>query len=237
MSAPGMSVRSHSARRVLTGTLGAFALSTLMALLNPGAAKASDKFKRKGGQAELMAGGSFCVPGGKVKCSDEQAGDIVDGGAAPSFGMGFNLGYRFNKWFLLGAGYSVGWFDTDYTVGNDQAYRSALQHTVVGVLRAYIPIWRFDIGFEASPGWSRQVFYPDANPKQYTQGFVFRPGLVVDFFITRQIFLGAKADVMLNVHNNVCVEEGNTTTCQKKSSTDVAGFHQAILGVHFGGTF
>lgn len=205
--------------------------------LNPRLALAKKEFKRKGGQAELMAGASICVPGGKVKCDDQQSADIVEGRSAPSFGMGFNLGYRFNKWFLLGAGYSLGWFDTDYTVGGDTAYRSAHQHTVVGVLRAYIPVWRFDFGIEASPGWSRQTFRPAASPKQYTQGFVARPGLSVDFFITQQIFIGAKADLMLNVHTKVCVEEGNTTTCEAKKSTDVAGFHQSIIGVHFGGTF
>lgn len=207
------------------------------ALLAPREATARKEFKRKGGQAELMAGGSFCVPGGKVKCDDQQGQDIVEGRSAPSFGMGFNLGYRFNKWFLLGAGYSVGWFDTDYTIGGDRAYRSAHQHTVVGVLRAYIPVWRFDFGIEASPGWSRQAFRPDASPKQYTQGFVARPGLSVDFFITQQIFIGAKADLMLNVHNKVCEEDGNTTVCEAKKSTDVVGFHQSIVGIHFGGTF
>ena len=68
-----------------------------------------------------------------------------------------------------------------------------------------------------------------------------RYGLNLDFFITRQLFLGAYAAINANFHSNICVEEGDTITCvQKKDNVlerDDAAIHQVIAGIHLGGTF
>ena len=192
--------------------------------------------RRKGGQAEIVAGASLCLPG-RGECSSD-ATDALTGETGPMLGIGANLGWRVNKWFLVGAGYTAGWFNPDYTLLDSEVYRMALQHTVVAVLRGYLPVWRFDFGLEASPGFSRQTFFErGSDVRQYSQGFAFRPGLSVDFWITKRIFLGAKWDVMLNAHRRTCVDTGSTITCERKRSTDQAAVHQTLVGVHFGGTF
>jgi hypothetical protein len=102
-----------------------------------------------------------------------------------------------------------------------------------------LPAWRFDFGFEASPGFSRVVFKPrdSSLDKQYTQGFALRPALSVDFFITRQVFLGVRAETIFNFHGKACYETSDRVVCDKKTSQDTAAVHQALVGLHVGGTF
>ncbi len=214
----------------------------LTAALIPNIAEArKPDIKRKGGQAELMVGASFCVPG-KAKCKLEGDGapGTLTGKTAPMIGVGLNAGYRFHRNFFLGAGYSAGFFNPDYEIEGGKAFSLAAQQTVVAVPRFILPAWRFDFGLEAAPGFSRVVFKPKAGSgldKQYTQGFALRPALSIDFFIARQVFLGLRAETIFNFHGKVCRETATEVVCQKKTSTDNAAVHQAILGLHVGGTF
>lgn len=196
---------------------------------------------RKGGQAELMVGASFCIPG-KADCRITEDGlpDTVAGRTAPMMGVGVNLGYRFHKMFFLGAGYSAGFFNPQYEIDGAKAFSVAGQQTVVAVPRFILPAWRFDFGLEAAPGFSRVVFKPKKGSgldKQYTQGFALRPALSIDVWVARRVFVGVRAETIFNLHGKTCRESADTVTCHKKRETDQAAVHQAIVGLHVGGTF
>ena len=213
-------------------------LGLALALILPDIAQAKqpkNKPERKGGQAELMVGASVCIPG-KSDCQAEGVGNT-----APSIGMAFDLGWRAHPAFFIGAGYGVGWFNPNWDDGfGERLYNNAFQQGVFGVLRAYIPIWRIDIGFELSPGWSRQTFVAaeDQNfRRSYTQGFALRPGLSLDIWLGRHVFLGAKVDTIFNVHREACLKTETSRECDLGGDSGHARVHQLIGGVHFGGSF
>lgn len=202
------------------------------------AAEAAD-VKRRGGQAEMMIGGSLCIPS-HAGC--KSASDVI-GRTAPSFGMGFTLGFRPLRALMIGAAYNVGFFNADYlaTGANADAYRFAYQNSFFGVIRGILPIWRIDLGLEIGPGFSRQVFRAKdgALPfdRQYSQGFALKTAPVIDFYLTRRFFLGAKIDFIWNFHREVCTAAGGSKLCQTRDDNDQASVHQMIVGLHLGTTF
>lgn len=211
--------------------LGAFALGG-------GQAEArKPDIKRKGGQMSGVIGGSLCVPGA-VKCFGD---DQLPGRTRPSFGMAFDAGYRINKFFFIGAGYQLGLFDPTYNLDGEKFYTSGIQNSVLAVPRFYLPFWRFDLGIAYGLGFSRQSFpggdAVGAADKTYTQGFAMRPELSLDVWVTKRVFIGARANIVLNAHRDTCVVEGSNTTCERKSRSAVAGVHQSLIGLHIGGTF
>ena len=227
-----------------TSTLGRVGLASaalLAAYAYAGNADARPNIKRKGGQWGVMLGGSACVPG-KAKCTRDSVSDggvTIDGRTRPSFGLGAELGYRFNRFVFVGASYNLGFFDTSYEVaglGGD-SYRRGFQNSIYGIVRPTLPVWRFDFGLGLGPGFSRQTFVRDNGEKDYSQGFSWKFGPTIDIFVSRRIFLGAKLDLLLNGHTRSCREVGNTTTCEKTSDTDLAPVHQMVFGLHVGGTF
>src|SRR5690606_12906539 len=119
----------------------AIGLVAALALPLPAQARGGNKPKRKGGQAEVMVGASACVPG-KGDCKAEGFGDT-----APSVGMAFDVGWRAHPAFFVGAGYGIGWFNPTWQDATGRAFKSAFNQGVFGILRAYIPVWRIDIGF------------------------------------------------------------------------------------------
>lgn len=222
---------SHMRRALPLLALGLF--------LAPAVAHAGPKVKRKGGQGDIAAGATFCVSG-QSDCT--KTGSLASGSTGPMLGLNANLGYRFNKWFFLGAGYAAGWFNPDFKEGGTDLYKSGWQQGVFAVPRFILPIWRFDFGLEPGLGFSRQAFrVADGSPlqydKEYTQGFAFRPGLTADIFVGRQVFLGARVDITLNAHSKHCIEDSSSVSCDKFQSNDVAGVHQGFVGLHFGGVF
>lgn len=202
-----------------------------------GVAHAAPNVKRRGGQAEVLLGGSLCIPG-RAEC--RAATDVV-GRTGPSMGMGFTLGFRPMRSLLIGAAYNVGFFNPDYSSVNADAYRTAYQNSFFGIIRAILPIWRLDLGLEVGPGFSRQVFVARGGvlpyDRQYSQGFALKAAPVVDFFITRQFFIGAKVDFLWNFHNQVCDQSGGSRVCVTRDNRHQASVHQMIVGVHLGGTF
>ncbi len=222
------------------------ALSTVLGVcvgalaLAPTTAEAAPNVKRRGGQFEGMVGGSLCIPG----TADCKSSDNLAGKTGPSFGMGFTLGYRPIRSLMIGGAYNLGFFNPSYRNGAVDVYKSAYQNSLFGVIRGIIPVWRIDIGLELAPGWSRQTFKvnsglsPVLGNKQFSQGFALKTAPMIDFFITRQLFIGAKFDFIFNFHRQVCVDyaEGNRT-CAVRDSSDQASVHQMILGFHIGGTF
>lgn len=215
------------------------ALPTLAAALALSAttpAQAAD-VKRRGVQAEALLGGSLCVPS-RADCKEASE---ISGSTGPSFGMGFTLGFRPIRALMLGAAYNVGWFNPDYVSEGIDIYKSAYQNSVFGVIRGIIPIWRIDLGLEIAPGWSRQAFKARDNvpvlEKQFSQGFALKTAPVIDFYITRSFFIGAKLDLIWNFHRQVCVESGGSRACETRDRSDQASVHQMIFGLHLGGTF
>jgi hypothetical protein len=201
--------------------------------------EAKPNITRKGGQWGVMLGGSACIPG-KAKCARDSVTDngiTVDGRTRPSFGLGAELGYRFNKWVFAGAAYNLGFFDTDYEVTGLSTYKRGYQNSVFGVVRPTLPVWRFDFGLGLGPGFSRQAFVLDNGDKDYSQGFAFKIAPAIDIFVSQRIFLGAKLDLILNAHTKTCRQRANTTTCEQTANSDLAPVHQMIFGLHVGGTF
>ncbi len=221
----------------------ALALPVLaFAALAPAVAEAAD-VDRRGFQIEGMFGVSACIPG-KADCKRaESVGDAFAGKTGPSFGMGLTLGFRPVKYFMIGAAYNLGVFNPDYrNVGGIDVYKSAYQNSLFGVLRAILPIWRVDLGLELAPGWSRQVFKYDGNfgslNREFSQGFALKFGPVVDVYITRRVFVGAKLDLIFNFHRQVCSQsDGGGRVCGDKSDKNQASVHQMIAGFHVGATF
>ena len=191
-----------------------------------------NKPQRKGGQAEVMVGASACIPG-KGDCKDESLGD-----SAPSVGMAFDLGWRAHRTFFIGAGYGVGWFNPTWENAAGREFRSAYNLGVFGILRAYIPIWRIDIGFELAPGWSRQTFVSSTSGvRNYSQGFALRPGLSLDIWLGKHVFIGGKVDFIFNFHNENCAKTKTSRDCTIGSDFRQTRVHQLIGGVHIGGSF
>lgn len=201
------------------------------------AAHAAD-VKRRGGQFEALLGGSMCIPG-EAGC--KSSAELI-GRTGPSAGGGLTLGFRPLRALMIGAAYNVGFFNPDYitTPGSADAYRRAYQNSFFGVVRGILPIWRIDLGLELGLGFSRQVFRArDALTfdRQFSQGFALKTAPVVDIYLTRRFFLGAKLDLIWNFHRQVCVAEGGSQVCLSRATTDQASVHQMIVGLHLGTTF
>jgi hypothetical protein len=226
----GRPLPSRSAR--LAGTI--LALAVPLALAAPASAKPN--VKRKGGQWGVLLGGSVCLPG-KASCSRDTV--EIAGESRPSLGLGAELGYRTGKYLFFGAAYNLGFLVPSYEIEDQADYKIAYQNSVYGVVRPILPVWRLDIGLDLAPGFSRIAFKREGGDKDkdYSQGFSFKLGPVVDIFITKRIFLGLKADFLLNAYRKTCVKEGDTTTCHETGEDDVTPVHQMIFGLHVGGTF
>lgn len=189
--------------------------------------------ERRGLQIEGMIGGAGCIPG-RAPCRYQ--GELFSGYTQPSLGVGGTLGWRARRWFLIGAMYRLGMFTPNYD-GVDSNYRYAAQHTAALVLRPILPIWRFDLGLNVAPGYSRQVFrYDRSKDRDWTQGFSMMVGPTIDVFITDRFFLGAEVDFIFNTQRRVCIERGDTQQCANDPARPLAPTHQALFGLHLGGT-
>lgn len=218
----------------ILGLLGS--LGTAAALLAvPATAKAEPDVQRRGGQWEILVGGAGCIPG-RVACRHDSV-DFALGTTKPSFATGATLGWRATRWFMIGAAYRLGMFNPDYQVQSGGSYDVAYQNSGFLVLKPILPIWRFDLGLDLAPGFSRQVFKIDRNSKDYSQGFAFMVGPSIDVFVSRRIFLGGKVDFIFNAHPVICSERGGDRSCSHDTSRRLAPVHQALFGFHLGGTF
>jgi hypothetical protein len=226
-----MSLAHRRPVRTLAWLAGAAALVAI-----PATAEAAPDVQRRGGQWEILVGGTGCIPG-RADCKRDQVG-VAIGTTRPSFGTGATLGWRAARFFMIGGAYRFGMFDPDYEVvetGID--YRVAYQHSAFLVLKPILPIWRFDLGLDLGPGYSRQVFRRSALDKDFSQGFAFLIGPSIDFFITQRVFLGGKVDFILNAHREVCEERSGSRNCARSERRHLAPVHQVLFGFHLGGTF
>jgi hypothetical protein len=208
-------------------------VAALAAFATPSLAEAGEP-KRSGGQVDILLGGSGCIPA-RGDCKFEDGTRMT----RPSAGLGFDIGWRAHKAFFLGAGYTVGWFTPTWRVGdrNDREFRNAYQQGAFLVLRAYIPVWLFDIGFELSPGWSQATFVAEgSNLRQLSHGFALRPGMSFDVRLGRHLYIGARVDFMVNFHSRFCTADGSRE-CGAQPTIRQLPVHQVIGGVHFGANF
>ena len=205
-------------------------------MLVPNTAEA--KPKRRGLQSELMFGASACLSG-RTECSAE--GEAIEGRTKPHVGMGGTLGVRPARFLMFGAAFNLGFFNPEYTAAGADVYDHARQHSYFGVLRLILPVWRLDIGAEFGAGWSRQIFRGAEEAsfgRIYSQGLAMKMGPVIDIFVTRQMFIGVKADIIINRHRNVCTNDLEwERSCTATQNTDQAAVHQVITGFHIGSVF
>jgi len=191
---------------------------------------------RRGGQVEGMIGGAACIPG-RAPCHQSD-GLLFDGTTLPSFGTGVAIGARPVRWFMLGAVYRFGMFTPRYDVGDGPDYRWAGQHTIGFLMRPILPIWRFDLGFNIAPGYSRQIFKIDAgNDRDISQGFAMLIGPTFDVFLTDRFFIGGGVDFIFNTQKKVCQVRSGNSTCGVRLERVVAPTHQVLFGFRLGGTF
>lgn len=222
----------------LVGRLGApLMAAAALGLLAPSAAEA--KPKRRGVQSEFMIGASACVSG-RAQCSAED--EAITGRTNPHVGLGMTIGFRPIRFLMVGAAYNLGFFNPDYAAAGADVYRRAYQNSFFGVVRAILPIWRFDLGLELGPGWSRQTFRGTADSPLFervsSQGFAMKMAPVIDVFLTHRLFLGAKADFIVNAHSEVCTDGlDQQRVCTRTADTDQAAVHQVIAGFHIGSVF
>jgi hypothetical protein len=213
-------------------TLAAGLVATLVVPAQADARNGGNRPVRRGGQAEAMVGPSACIPG-KGECKDE-----VLGSTSPSVGMAIDVGWRAHPSFFIGAGYGIGWFNPTWETTTGREFRNAYNQGVFGILRAYIPIWRIDIGFELAPGWSRQTFVSTGSGnRNYSQGFALRPGLSLDIWLGQRVFIGGKLDAIFNFHKETCLKTSSMRDCSIGERARETRVHQLIGGVHVGGTF
>ncbi len=196
------------------------------------------KIERRGGQWSVTAGGSACVPG-QAACGRDTTSDgiTVDGSTRPSLAAGGELGYRINPYVFVGASYRFGMFDMSMVNADGLPYSTGYQHSIYGVVRPSVPLWRFDLGLSLGPGYSRQVFRLPNTDRDYSAGFSLMIGPVLDLFVSDRVFVGARADLLLNTQGKICQSRSDTTTCYSASGDGPGPVHQVIFGLHVGGTF
>ncbi len=207
-------------------------LGLTAALAWPTAADA--KPERRGGQVDIVLGGSGCIPA-RGDCKFNNGETLTKGSA----GLAFDIGWRAHRAFFMGAGYTIGWFTPTWELEatGAKAYKAAYNQGVFAVLRAYIPIWRIDIGLEVSPGWTQTTFVGESSDtRNLSRGFALRPGLSLDFRLGKHLFLGARIDVLLNFHTGFCTKNGSRD-CGPQPTIPQVPIHQVIGGIHFGANF
>lgn len=187
--------------------------------------------RREGLQVEGLIGGSNCLPG-RASCTPNNA--TLSGTTRGAVGGGALLGWRARRWMTLGVAYRGGMFRPDYELDYANNYTHGAQHSVFGVFRPTIPIWRLDLGVNVAPGYSRQIFRYNNGDQDFTQGFAFMTGPVIDLYLTKRFFLGFEADFIFNAHKNVCNVRGNSTNCVHYESRYPNPVHQAVYGLHIG---
>jgi hypothetical protein len=222
----------HSISRPLTNLVLPL-LAAVFAYLF-GTSRAWSEPARRGGQWEILAGATACVDA-RASCEIDRS--AISGQTLPSFGGGVSLGWRVNRWLQLGGAYRFGMFQPDFDVTAGESFDWAYQHSIFAFVRPTIPIWRVDLGLDLGPGFSRQVFRRSWESYDASQGFSFLIGPAVDIYLTDTFFIGAKVDILLNAHDEVCARGAGTRSCASPGSDDVAPVHQVIYGVHIGGNF
>lgn len=189
------------------------------------------RFKRRGMYSSLTLGVSNCLDGRNgAKCQGPVGGG-QDGKLKPSFAFTKEIGYRI-PWALFGVSYSLGFLRPSWSGGDSGISQISYQHSLLAVIRPTLPVWRFDLGLNIAPGWSRQVYRSDWSDRLYTQGFALGVGVVASVNITRGWIVGFRWDAISNFHNKRCMSTANTDTmCSEIADGTPLALNMGLSGV------
>ena len=231
---------------MLLGTSSAQANASTSATFEEGEEKAAPRTektprwmsnaRRHGPKSSLLLGVSACVKAKDGTClqSDISTEEGSDGRTRPSFGFLKEFGYRI-PWLFVGASYSLGFMRPSWDAPEDSPfdYKLAYQHSLLGVIRPMLPLWRFDIGLTVAPGWSRQVFRRSVDrDRDFTQGFALGTGGIIAFYITRRWLVGVRHDVIMNFHKERCEKVSGDKFCDSIESDSILPVHQSLTGLY-----
>jgi hypothetical protein len=190
---------------------------------------------RKGFQADLAAGASFCMPSGFTPCR------TLAGATEPLVGAGFTAGWRPRAWLFVGGAYELASLRPTY---NDilgsfgrRLYAPALQHAVFGVVRTGVDIGRLDLGLEFGLGYSRvsaAYAIDERRGQRYgSDGLALRFAPLIAVYLTRHVYIGLRFNATLNLHRRLRC----SGACTDRSGDPPAFGHQGTLAFMVGATF
>lgn len=163
--------------------------------------------------SSLTLGVSNCLDGRNGANCRTVPGSASEGKLKPSFAFTKEFGYRI-PWALFGVSYSLGFLRPSWTLpGQDSDVTDiSYQHSILAVIRPTLPIWRFDLGLNIAPGWSRQVYRRDWSNRTYTQGFALGVGVVASVNLTQSWIIGFRWDAISNFHSKMCSSTKSSDT-------------------------
>lgn len=160
-------------------------------------------------------------------------GPLNAGETKPGFAISKEIGFRI-PWVFFGGSYTFGMLRPDWSGISPSLsiFNRGYQHSLLAVIRPYIPIWRVDLGVTLAPGWSRQVFVPERfADRYYTQGFAFGVGVLAAIHITRGWLVGFRWDTINNYHSKICGKQGGTKVCRDVKDDSIAAFNMGVSGL------
>lgn len=184
--------------------------------------------------SSLTLGVSNCLNGrNDAKCRTP-IGGVGEAKLKPSFAFTKEFGYRI-PWALFGVSYSLGFMRPSWTGPGVESETTDIsyQHSLLAVIRPTLPIWRFDLGFNIAPGWSRQVLRRDWSDRTYTQGFALGLGVVASVNLTQSWIVGFRWDAISNFHSKMCSSTKDTDTI----CVDVPDGRPSALNMGLSGLF
>lgn len=192
------------------------------------------RFRRQGMYSSLTLGLASCMEGrsGTPCKSPKVVGEQIK--TKSGFGFTKEIGYRI-PWVFFGGSYTLGFLRPSFTpaISGLVKVKSMYQHSLLAVIRPTVPIWRVDLGFSISPGWSRQVIRgPEWSDKVYTQGFALGLGFVAALNITQKWLIGFRWDTIQNYHGKICAKTADVDkNCRDLDKDKEGGVNMGLSGL------
>ncbi len=186
-----------------------------------------DDARGRGFHIELMPAASICLPTRIVKCSG------TTGKTQPFIGGSFTVGYRPIRELLVGLSYDGAAVGLKYSRPERPYDNYGHVHAVFGVFRVMLPAGRVDFGAEAGIGWSYISLPFTGGDKMFSHGLAMKFAPMIDVWLTSHVFLGVKADFVLNVHAKTCIKDGACID-RLDGQDEQAPFHVVLPGIHLG---
>jgi opacity protein-like surface antigen len=152
----------------------------------------------RGPGGSLMLGANVCVETDTTSC------DSLD----PSFGMNFDLFWRFLRWLSVDVELAYGLYDVPSVSGADT---STDVLTVLVGTRFIIPIGPMDLWFGLGLGWGRlktSVTAFSDTVETTASGAVFGLNTGLEYRITDWVAVGAQVRYYADLYSEVCIAGG-----------------------------
>jgi hypothetical protein len=173
---------------------------------------------RRGLSFEVAPGLALCQPallGGGV------CGPRGGAPAQPGLALRLSLGWRFNDFVLV----SAGWVRQSHLPGG--AFVGGRADGGMAALRGILPLptrrgddSHVDLGLELGLGYSQRVLSRDAAPNRLSSvGALIRPALVLEGWVIADLALGLEIATHLNLHWQHCAD----ASCQARPGDWVGG--------------